>query len=50
MLRLPYLRATAFVVGLGLFAHITGIGAITYYYPRLFEAMGFAGTTDPPGR
>lgn len=40
MLRRPYLRATAFVVGLGFFAHITGINAIIYYSPRLFAAMG----------
>ena len=43
MLRKPYLRATIFVVGLGFFIQITGINAIVYYSPRLFEAMGFEG-------
>ncbi|WP_343602854.1 sugar porter family MFS transporter, partial [Mycobacterium sp.] len=43
MLRRPYWRATVFVVGLGFFAHITGINAIVYYGPRLFGAIGFAG-------
>lgn len=39
----PYRRATVFVVGLGFFIQITGINAIVYYSPRLFEAMGFRG-------
>ena len=43
MLRKPYLRATVFVVALGFFIQITGINAIVYYSPRLFEAMGFTG-------
>jgi MFS transporter, SP family, galactose:H+ symporter len=43
MLRRPYLRATIFVVTLGFFIQITGINAIVYYSPRLFEAMGFSG-------
>ncbi|MBV9322093.1 MAG: sugar porter family MFS transporter [Mycobacterium sp.] len=43
MLRRPYLRATVFLVGLGFFIQITGINAIVYYSPRLFEAMGFSG-------
>lgn len=43
MLRKPYLRATLFVVGLGFFIQITGINAIVYYSPRIFEAMGFTG-------
>jgi sugar porter (SP) family MFS transporter len=43
MLHRPYLRATVFVVGLGFFIQITGINAIVYYSPRLFEAMGFTG-------
>ncbi|MGB3894554.1 MAG: sugar porter family MFS transporter [Mycolicibacter sinensis] len=43
MLRPPYLRATLFVVTLGFFVQITGINAIVYYSPRLFEKMGFEG-------
>lgn len=43
MLRSPYLRATVFVVGLGFFIQITGINAVVYYSPRIFEAMGFSG-------
>jgi sugar porter (SP) family MFS transporter len=43
MLQPPYLRATIFVVGLGFFIQITGINAIVYYSPRLFEKMGFTG-------
>lgn len=40
MLRRPYLRATAFVIGLGFFIQITGINATIAYGPRIFEAMG----------
>jgi MFS transporter, SP family, galactose:H+ symporter len=43
MLRPPYLRATMFVITLGFLAQITGINAIIYYSPRIFEAMGFTG-------
>ncbi|MEO8814247.1 MAG: sugar porter family MFS transporter [Mycobacterium sp.] len=43
MFRPPYLRATLFVVTLGFFIQITGINAIVYYSPRLFEIMGFTG-------
>ena len=43
MLRLPYLRATLFVVGIGFFAELSGINGIIYYSPLLFEAMGFQG-------
>ena len=43
MLRRPYLRATFFVITLGFLVQITGINAIIYYSPRLFEAMGFTG-------
>ncbi len=43
MMRRPYLRATIFVVGFGFFVQITGINAITFYSPRLFEAMGYQG-------
>ena len=44
MLRLPYLRATLFVVGLGFFAELSGINGIIYYSPLLFQAMGFKAT------
>jgi SP family galactose:H+ symporter-like MFS transporter len=43
MFRKPYLRATIFVIGLGFFVQITGINAIVYYSPRIFQAMGFEG-------
>jgi SP family galactose:H+ symporter-like MFS transporter len=43
MLRRPYSRATLFVVTLGFLTQITGINAIIYYSPRIFEAMGFTG-------
>ncbi|WP_096285083.1 sugar porter family MFS transporter [Mycobacterium ahvazicum] len=43
MLRPPYLRATLFVIVLGFLLQITGINAIIYYSPRIFEAMGFSG-------
>lgn len=43
MLRRPYSRATLFVITLGFLTQITGINAIIYYSPRIFEAMGFTG-------
>jgi MFS transporter, SP family, galactose:H+ symporter len=43
MLRQPYLRATIFVVVLGFLIQITGINAIIYYSPRIFQTMGFTG-------
>jgi MFS transporter, SP family, galactose:H+ symporter len=43
MLRPPYLRATMFVITLGFLLQITGINAIIYYSPRIFEAIGFSG-------
>ena len=43
MLRPPYGRATLFVLTLGFLTQITGINAIIYYSPRIFEAMGFTG-------
>lgn len=43
MLRPPYRRATLFVVALGFLIQITGINAVIYYSPRIFEAMGFTG-------
>ena len=43
MLRRPYLRATVFVVALGFLVQITGINAVIYYSPRIFQTMGFTG-------
>jgi MFS family permease len=43
MLRPPYSRATVFVITLGFLTQITGINAIIYYSPRIFQAMGFSG-------
>ncbi|MFI7098877.1 sugar porter family MFS transporter [Streptomyces sp. NPDC050161] len=43
LLRKPYVRATLFVIGLGFFCQITGINAVTYYSPQIFEEMGFTG-------
>ncbi|SKV41099.1 sugar-transport integral membrane protein [Mycobacteroides abscessus subsp. abscessus] len=43
MVTAPYRRATFFVVGLGFFIQITGINAVVYYGPRIFEAMGMSG-------
>lgn len=43
MVHRPYARATAFVIVLGFLIQITGINAIIYYSPRIFEAMGFRG-------
>ncbi len=46
MLRAPYLRATVFVVGLGFLIQITGINAVVFYSPMIFEEMGFSGNTS----
>jgi sugar porter (SP) family MFS transporter len=43
MMRRPYSRATVFVVVFGFFVQATGINAITFYSPRLFQAMGLQG-------
>lgn len=43
MLRRPYANATLFVVVLGFLVQITGINAITYYSPLIFQQMGFSG-------
>jgi MFS transporter, SP family, galactose:H+ symporter len=43
MLRLPYARATVFVVALGFLVQITGINAITYYSPFIFQDIGWQG-------
>lgn len=44
MLRRPYLRATVFVVVLGLLIQITGINATITYGPKIFKAMGYEST------
>ncbi len=44
MMRRPFLRATAFVLGMGFFCQITGINAVTYYSPEIFQTMGFTGS------
>jgi MFS family permease len=49
LLRKPYLRAALFVIGLGFFVQATGINAIVYYSPRIFEAMGFTGSAATLG-
>lgn len=43
MIRRPYASATLFVVTLGFLVQITGINAITYYSPLIFQQMGFTG-------
>ncbi|MEU2081911.1 sugar porter family MFS transporter [Streptomyces albus] len=43
MVRRPFLRATVFVLGMGFFCQITGINAVTYYSPQIFETLGFHG-------
>jgi MFS transporter, SP family, arabinose:H+ symporter len=43
MLRLPYARPTLFVLVLGFLVQITGINAITYYSPFIFQDMGWSG-------
>jgi sugar porter (SP) family MFS transporter len=44
MLRVPFARATLFVIGMGFFCQITGINAVTYYSPEIFQTMGFTGS------
>lgn len=43
MLRLPYARPTVFVIVLGFLVQITGINAITYYSPFIFQDIGWHG-------
>jgi MFS transporter, SP family, arabinose:H+ symporter len=42
MLRLPYVRPTFFVPILGFLVQITGINAITYYSPFIFQDIGWS--------
>ncbi len=43
MLRLPYARPTVFVLILGFLVQITGINAVTYYSPFIFQDIGWHG-------
>ncbi|GAA4873194.1 sugar porter family MFS transporter [Saccharopolyspora cebuensis] len=43
MFRKPYSIATMFVLAMGFLVQITGINAITYYSPIIFQEMGFEG-------
>jgi sugar porter (SP) family MFS transporter len=43
MLRLPYVRPTFFVLVLGFLVQITGINAVTYYSPFIFQDIGWHG-------
>jgi MFS family permease len=45
MLRIPYVRPTIFVLVLGFLVQITGINAITYYSPFIFQDIGWHGNT-----
>jgi sugar porter (SP) family MFS transporter len=45
MIRPPYRRATLFVIGLGFLIQITGINAIIYFTPLIFQNMGLTGNT-----
>ncbi|MER7016072.1 sugar porter family MFS transporter [Saccharopolyspora sp. NPDC000359] len=49
MFRKPYATATLFVLGLGFLVQITGINAITYYSPIIFQQMGFQGNATVIG-
>lgn len=40
-----FARATIFVLGLGFFIQITGINAVVYYSPTIFQSMGFKSAT-----
>ncbi len=43
MLRMPYLRPALFVLILGFLVQITGINAVTYYSPFIFQDIGWHG-------
>ena len=45
MLRLPFARPAIFVLVLGFLVQITGINAITYYSPFIFQDIGWHGNT-----
>lgn len=43
MFRAPFSKATLFVLVLGFLIQITGINAVVFYSPLIFQAMGFQG-------
>ncbi len=43
MFRPPFSKATLFVIVLGFLIQITGINAVVFYSPLIFQAMGFKG-------
>jgi sugar porter (SP) family MFS transporter len=43
MLSPPFSRATGFVLIVGFLSQITGINAVTYFSPMIFQSMGFTG-------
>jgi sugar porter (SP) family MFS transporter len=45
MTRMPYLRPAIFVLILGFLVQITGINAVTYYSPFIFQSLGWHGYT-----
>ncbi len=45
MTHMPYLRPAIFVLILGFLVQITGINAVTYYSPFIFQSLGWHGYT-----
>jgi MFS transporter, SP family, arabinose:H+ symporter len=46
MVRVPYRRATVFVLVLGFLIQITGINAVVFYTPLIFAKMGYTGNAS----
>ncbi|MDX6366858.1 MAG: transporter, family, arabinose:H+ symporter [Nocardioidaceae bacterium] len=46
MVRVPYRRATIFVLVLGFLIQITGINAVVFYTPLIFAKMGYTGNAS----
>ena len=42
LFKTKYIKGTIFILGLGIFVQITGINAIVYYGPIIFQKVGFA--------